>query len=148
MKNFPASKLLMYLLLLITTLQACKKEKTDQPQVQPISKLESLTTNVFIYDSVITNWNQPTVTIQYVRNRPGNLQNWSNARVKFYRDGTFDEILTTGIWRQGNWSMNADSSILLTSGAGYSNSAKIEFLSTEKLTWVDGSLRGAMVAKK
>lgn len=148
MKNFPASQLLMYLLLLITTLQACKKEKNDQPQVQPISKLESLTTHVFIYDSVITNWNQPTVTIQYVRNRPGNLQNWSNARVKFYRDGTFDEILTTGIWRQGNWSMNADSSILLTSGAGYSNSAKIEFLSTEKLTWVDGSLRGAMVAKK
>lgn len=133
---------------MIISFVSCKKDApVDAPAT---SKLELMTRNVFIYDSVINNWGLPNQTTVYVRNGTNNSANWSNERLKFYKDGTFDEILLNGTWRQGNWSMNSDSTILNTSGAGYSNSnVSIITLTATKLVWYDNvnKSRGVQIPK-
>lgn len=130
------------------TLFGCQKNDTTPPQANPTSKRGMLTSYVYIYDSVYSNWGTAQQSLIYAKNATVNVQDWSKARVKFYLDGTFDEILTTGIWRQGNWSFNSDSTILNTSGGGYSNSAKIELLDETKLIWTSAGLRGVQSIKK
>ncbi len=138
------------LMILLVALVSCEKNNVA-PEAQTIvpSKMDLLTRHVFIYDSVINNWGLPNQSIAYARTGSNNPSNWSNERLKFYRDGTFDEILTTGIWRQGSWSMNTDSTTLFTSGAGYSNNVIIVTLSSTKLVWLDNAnkVRGVQIPK-
>ncbi len=148
MKNNLRFSILSLPVVVIIAFASCQKDTTpvDAPAA---SKLELMTRNVFIYDSLFNNWGLPNQTTVYVRNGTNNSANWSNERVKFYRDGTFDEILVNGTWRQGNWSMNSDSTILTTSGAGYSNTATILTLTSAKLVWYDNinKSRGVQIPK-
>ncbi len=146
-KKFPLPGFLIILLVAF-----CSCEKNDlapETQIKVPSKMDLLTIHVFIYDSVITNWGLPNQTISYARTGSNNPSNWSNERLKFYRDGTFDEILTTGTWRQGSWSMNTDSTTLFTTGAGYSNNVTIATLTSTKLVWLDNAnkVRGVQIPK-
>lgn len=129
---------------------SCKKDSTSPTPVSKPSKLDLLTANVFIYDSVYTNWGLQNQTVVYVMNGSSNAQDWSDERLKLYVDGTFDEILPTGIWRSGTWSMNSDSTVLSTSGAGYSNTANVESLTQDHFIWVDPvhNQRGVQTPKK
>ena len=88
------------LFVFITT--SCTKTVDSQSTSLKPSKLNYITANVYIYDSIYNNWGTSSQNVVYVMNGLNNTQNWSNERLKFYIDGTFDEILTTGIWRQGN----------------------------------------------
>ncbi len=134
---------------LIISFANCKKDTPTTTTVQVATKLDLMTKNVFIYDSVINNWGLTNQSVSYARIGTNNLTNWSNERLKFYRDGTFDEIMTNGNWRQGNWSMSSDSTTLITSGSGYSNSVTIVTLTTDKLVWLDNinKVRGVQIPK-
>ena len=129
-------------------LASCTKKEDTITTKSVKSKMELLTTYMFIYDSVINNWGTSSQTLIYARLSSNNSANWSNSRLKFYRDGSFDEILTTGVWRQGSWSMNTDSTILYTNGGGFSNTATLQTLIDEKMVWISGTLRGVQIAKK
>ena len=135
------------LFVFITT--SCTKTVDSQSTSLKPSKLNYITANVYIYDSIYNNWGTSSQNVVYVMNGLNNTQNWSNERLKFYIDGTFDEILTTGIWRQGNWSMNSDSTILYTTGSGFSNTAQIVNLNADTLTWIDNvnKTKGVQIAK-
>lgn len=130
---------------------SCKKDNETNPTPTPTqeSKLSLITKHVFIYDSIYNNWGLSNQTVTYSRTGGGS-GGWSNERVKFYMDGTFDEITTNGLWRQGTWSMNSDSSILNTAGGGFSNSVKIETLTADKLVWRDDPThtRAVQISKK
>lgn len=133
----------------IILLASCKKENTTA--TPPQSKLGMLTANVWIYDSIYNNWGTPSQSVVFARTSLSNSQDWSKDRVKFYIDGTFNEILTTGALRLGpdSWTMNNDSTILNTTGGGYSNSAQILSLTGTKLIWFDNTnkVRGVQVPK-
>jgi len=137
-------------LFLTVVLIACKKDVTNTPTPPP-SKMQLLTTNVWIYDSVYINWGQPDQTLSYARTSSSNITDLSQNRIKYYTDGTFNEILPNGDLRQGpdTWSMNTDSTILLTSGGGFTNSAKIISLTPTKFVWVDtvSNNRGVNIPK-
>ncbi|HET7117213.1 MAG TPA: hypothetical protein VFI29_12020 [Hanamia sp.] len=124
-------------LFLTVVLIACKKDVTNPPV--PPSKMQLLTTNVWIYDSVYINWGLPDQTLSYSRTGSSNITDLSQNRIKYYTDGTFNEILPNGDLRQSPdvWSMNTDSSVLLTSGGGFTNSVKIISLTPTKFVWVD-----------
>ena len=135
------------LFVFITT--SCTKTVDSQSTSLKPSKLNYITANVYIYDSIYNNWGTSSQNVVYVMNGLNNTQNWSNERLKFYIDGTFDEILTTGIWRQGNWSMNSVSTILYTTGSGFSNTAQRVNLNADTLTWIDNvnKTKGVQIAK-
>jgi hypothetical protein len=144
-------KLRLLLTIVITFTFACKKESSNPPQTIP-SKMELLTANVWIYDSAYSNWGQPNQKVIYVRNSQSNQVDVSQNRIKFYRDGTFNEILAaTGTLREGPdfWSMNSDSTVLNTDGGGYSNSSKIISLTSTKFVWIDlsNNTRGVNIPK-
>ena len=134
---------------IIVLLASCKKETTTE--TPPQSKLSMLTANVWIYDSVYNNWGTPSQSVVFASTSLSNSQDWSKDRVKFYIDGTFNEILTTGALRVGPdlWTMNNDSTILNTTGGGYSNSAQILSLTSTKMIWFDNTnkVRGVQVPK-
>jgi hypothetical protein len=137
--------------LLIVLFASCDKEETVTSEPPPASKMRMLTANVWIYDSVYTNWGTASQAVVFASSATSNVQDWSKSRVKFYIDGTFNEILTTGALRQGPdyWTMNSDSTILNTSGGGYSNSAQILSLSSTKMVWYDApnKMRGVQIPK-
>lgn len=136
---------------LATLYSSCKKQEIGTPVTATVSRLTALTANVWIYDSVYTNWGLPSQAVVFVRNVPSNAQDWSKERLKFYRDGSFDEILTTGAVRQGvnTWTMNSDSTILNTSGGGYANTVQVLTLTSTQLVWLDNTnkTRGVQVPK-
>lgn len=143
---------LLFLFLLIAVCSSCNKETTNTPETTTtVSKLSMLTANMWIYDSVYTNWGAANQAVSFARNGSSNTQDWSKERLKFYRDGTFDEILTTGVVRQGinTWTMNSDSTILNTTGGGYSNTVQVLTLTSAKLVWLDNAnkTRGVQVPK-
>jgi len=140
---------LAFITLFVFITTSCTKTVEPQSTSLKPSKLNYITANVYIYDSVYNNWGTSSQNVVYVLNGLNNTQNWSNERLKFYIDGTFDEILTTGIWRQGNWSMNSDSTILYTTGSGFSNTAQIVNLNADTLTWIDNvnKAKGVQIAK-
>ncbi len=135
---------------LLIFLSSCEKDPVTTP-APPSSKLALLTANVWIYDSVYTNWGSAGQAIVFARNSPSNSQDWSKDRVKFYIDGTFNEILTTGALRQGPdmWTMNNDSTTLSTTGGGFSNSVDMISLTSTKLVWIDNAnkMRGVQIPK-
>ena len=141
----------LLLIIVITFTFACKKETPNSPEPIP-STMELLTANVWIYDSAYSNWGQPDQKVIFVRNGKSNLVDVSRDRIKFYIDGTFNEILAaTGTLREGPdyWTMNSDSTILNTTGGGYSNSSKIISLTREKFVWIDlsNNTRGVNIPK-
>jgi len=129
---------------------SCNKDSTPATTTQAVSKMDLLTNNMFIYDSVYNNWGLSTQTVVYARGAASNAQNWTNERVKLYRDGTFDEIQTTGTWRQGNWAMNSDTTVFTTSGQGYSNSVQVVTLTDTRFVWIDAAnkVRGVQIPKR
>ena len=143
------SHLLFSFLLATILFMACSKDNTS-PAAKD-SKMSLLTTNVWIYDSVYANWGYPNQTLVYVLNGKSNSQDYSGDRLKFYTDGPFKEIFSLGVLRQGvdTWYMNADSTILNTSGGGYTNSVIIESISKTKLVWLDNAnkARGVQIPK-
>jgi hypothetical protein len=139
----------LLLAIVITSLFACKKESSNPPKPY-ITEL--LTANVWIYDSLYSNWGQPDQKVIFVRNGKSNLVDLSQDRIKFYQDGTFNEILAaTGTLREGPdfWSMNSDSTVLNTSGGGFTNSSKIISLTSTKFVWIDlsNNRRGVNIPK-
>ena len=150
MKNKNFTIKLGIVLLFTTALivnQSCKKSASTPPP----SKMQLLTGNVWIYDSIYNNWGQPNQTVIYARTSVSNIVDYSQNKVKFYTDGTFNEILPNGYLRQmpDTWTMNSDSTILFTSGGGYTNSAKVVSLSSIKFVWVDTAhnVRGVNIPK-
>ena len=142
-------RLLLALAIVITSLFACKKESPNPPQP---SIMELMTANVWIYDSAYSNWGMPDQKVIFARNSKTNLVDVSQDRIKFYQDGTFNEILAaTRTLREGPdyWTMNSDSTILNTTGGGYSNSVKIMTLTKTKFAWVDlsNNTRGVNIPK-
>jgi hypothetical protein len=99
-------------ILFLAHLTSCTKETTGVDSAN--SRMALLTSNVWIYDSIYNNWGLPTQQVIFVLNGQSNIQDWSSDRVKFYRDGTFNEILASGNLRQGPdiWTMNSDSTEL------------------------------------
>ena len=134
----------------ITTIDTVKIHINDTVYSSPkLSKLEMITANVYVYDSIFNNWGLANQTLVYALNSPTKTLNYDGDRVKFYKEGTFDEVLHTGILSQGTWSMNADSSILYTKSLGFIDTAIIETLSTTKFIWKTSSLeRGVQIAKQ
>jgi hypothetical protein len=118
---------------------SCKKDSSNPTPIPAPSKMETLTANVWIYDSVYINWGQANQTVTYARNSTNNLRDYSLDRVKFYSDGTFNEILETGNLRQGldTWTMNSDSTLISTTGGGYTNIGKIIVLTSSKYISID-----------
>lgn len=151
MKPRITQKSILTFIYITILLGSCTKDETKTNEVAPQSKLRLLTANVWNYDSVYINWGTPSQSVVFASNSLSNSQNWSKSRVKFYIDGTFNEILTTGILRQGTdlWSMNSDSTILYTSGGGYSNTGQIITLTSTKLVVIDNinKVRGVQVPK-
>jgi hypothetical protein len=142
-------KLRLLLTVIFVSAFACKKDSSNPPPAT--SKMGLLTANVWVYDSSYSNWGLPGQTVSFARNGQANIIDLSQDRVKFYTDGTFNEILPTGALRQGpdTWSMNSDSTVLLTNGGGYSNSAKIISLTSTKFVWLDtvNNTRGVTVPR-
>ncbi len=138
-------------LALLSSFYICSCSKDNAVTSPNNSRLSLLTTNVWIYDSVYANWGLSNQTLIFVRNGNGNTQDFSGDRLKFYIDGTFNEILAPGVLRPGldTWTMNTDSSILNTTGGGYSNAVVIESLTKNKLVWIDAAnkARGVQIPK-
>ncbi|MDE3144686.1 MAG: hypothetical protein KGL19_11065 [Bacteroidota bacterium] len=109
-----------------------------------------LTANIYIYDSVYTNWGLSNQTLVYALSGTSNLQDYSLDKVQFYKDGTFDEVRPNGILFHGTWSMNVDSSQLITASPGFSGTAVIDTLTMTKLVWRDLNThnRGVQIPKK
>jgi hypothetical protein len=110
-----------------------------------------LTAHVWVYDSVYTNWGLPNQSISFARTLNTNKQDYSGDRLKFYADGTFNEIISTGVLRQDldKWTMSKDSILLYTTGGGYSNYVIIETLNRNRLVWFDpaNKARGVQIPK-
>lgn len=135
----------------ILLFSSCTKNDVVTSEAPPVSKLRMLTANVWIYDSVYTNWGTASQAVVFASSAASNVQDWSKSRVKFYIDGTFNEILTSGALRQSPdyWTMNSDSTVLNTNGGGYSNSAQILSLTSTKMVWFDAAnkMRGVQIPK-
>ena len=141
-------KIVLFFVTIFIIVQACKKNDSAPP---PPSKMELLTANVWIYDSIYRNWGQANQILIYARDSSFNIVDYSQNKIKFYTDGTFNEILPNGYLRPtpDTWKMNSDSTVLLTSGGGYTNSAKIISLSSTKFVWVDtvNNVKGVNIPK-
>ena len=137
MKNL--LRLFQALLPMMLIFSSCQKETTAADTSKLPSTLALLTDHTWRYDSLYNNYGQSNQVLIYVYGGPSNLQDWSKEHVKFYQDGSFDNILSNGTLRTGpnTWSMNHDSTLLYTTGGGYTNTAQIIKLTSNKLIWFD-----------
>jgi hypothetical protein len=117
----------------------CEKD-CEQPDPQPITpptKTEQLSTHTWIYDEFYTNWQQPTQALAYKKGGTSNTINYAPNRVKFFRDGSFEETMNTGAFRAGIWQFQNNQTVLATGSASYSNTVTIIKLTADSLVWHD-----------
>jgi hypothetical protein len=88
--------------------------------------------------------------LAYKRGRSSNIIDYTPNRVKFYKDGTFEEIQNTGQFRAGIWQFQNNETKLATGNTSYSNSVNIIKLTSDSLVWHDvpNNSYGVQIAKK
>ena len=133
---FPRT-LTLFVLAMFVFISSCEKDKCDDPQPGTLSKTEQLSLHTWIYDEYYTNWGTPSQSLAYKRGRAVNAINYAPNRVKFFRDGTFEETMNTGVFRSGVWQFQSNETVLATGSTSFSNTVNLIKLSADSLIWHD-----------
>jgi hypothetical protein len=133
--------LLVLILAAVVSRYGCEKSRNKKTQ------MELLTGKVWIYEEYYTGYNTPDSVRVYKRGEEGNVLNLDPNRVKFFSDGSYEEINENNQFFQGTWKFtdNGRGTEVKNSTGVYS--ARIVSLTDSNFIWFDRSVRryGKMV---
>jgi hypothetical protein len=130
---------LFLLIAFSSLLSGCEKDcdAPDPTPTTPPNKTELLSTHTWVYDEFYTNWQQPAQALAYKKGGTSNTINYAPNRVKFFRDGSFEETMNTGAFRAGIWQFQNNQTVIATGSTSYSNTVNIIKLTADSLVWHD-----------
>jgi hypothetical protein len=127
-----------------------EKSAPENPETPVLDKTALLTDNTWIYVEFYQNWQQPNQVLAYKRGNAGNIIDYTPNRVKFFKDGSFEETQNNGQFRAGIWQLRNNETELWTGSSAYTNNVTLIKLTADSLVWHDVANRsyGVQIAKK
>lgn len=151
MKKLLFSNLTFLSLVVSFALIGCEKDCDDDvSKPVDLTKTEMLTANTWVYAEFYQNWQQPSQLLAYKKGRASNTIDYSLNRVKFFKDGSFEEIQNNGVFRAGIWQFQNNETQISTGSMSYTNNVTVIKLTADSLIWHDVANKsyGVQVAKK
>jgi len=110
----------------------------DTPPIISSPRTELLSSRSWIYEEYIRDFSQSASQV-YKRNRKRNSFDLTQNIIRFYADGTFEELNENGEHLKGKWKFLENETKLETTipGTYYHNISVIKMLTEDRLEWHD-----------
>ena len=116
--------------LLVFLFFGCKKNSSQ-------SKTDLLTSQTWVYDEYIVNFNTLNSTLAYKKGKMNNSIDLSLSQVTFKSDGTYNEIVADGSQHTGTWNFLNNETQYIAHGFNYTATADIIILTSTRFVWND-----------